>query len=699
MLFDLLLDLVYLACLLFKLNMSFFHPCHHVEVVRRQRIVLRMLWDPLWWISLASCTSYIWIVAGAPVLINNLKVVRARHLIAELPDSLWRLRDKASVRLLKPVVLLCLASNWVACLLAHFGGYREALENEGAARYRTSYEQDHFDGEFSLYLMALVEAIYMLTGSLDNPVGEGSIRANKFPSLLMVAFFGPIGCVVVSLFISAVMQEQSRSRALSRRHDENKAFMAHALRILNIPKALQSRVFSLHYYQKMGHDKEAFDALFHKNNLSPALENALLVYLYRDTVCSSEYFLNKDANYIIEVLRVLEFQVFLPGDYVTRRGEIASTMYFISRGMLAILVPSQNHSEKTLVDRAKHVGTLRSGQFFGEVALVDDCVRTAWIRVESYALLSALSRENIEPIWKYFPDERRELVAQVLKIKTLDKKRVAQHRWRRALQYAREVSTAKRSNGRASLAWTTALRSLSSQDKESGAVLDQTSQHQADVHETSQLIGLPSGFIASVSAKTTRRTGTSRSRSSAGWTQEPYEDLAERMTEVLQRQSLLETLVHRALDELGSLRQLMESQEQRQVCSSVGTEVRSAEPPGLNPSLSGASSQRAIPRKGTKKVSRKERPERSGSAAQVVAAVLPREAAGAGIRQRRMHQDNSDAMNIEGSIFMAPAQMLRSGVPEEASTSNEEAEASPATLRASSVVTYGSLLEREVLHE
>ena len=35
---------------------------------------------------------------------------------------------------------------------------------------------------------------------------------------------------------------------------------------------------------------------------------------------------------------------------------------------------------------------------------LQDCVRTAWIRADSYALLASLSRHDIEGVWKYFPE-------------------------------------------------------------------------------------------------------------------------------------------------------------------------------------------------------------------------------------------------------------------------------------------------------
>lgn len=248
-----------------------------------------------------------------------------------------------------------------------------------------------------------------------------------------VVIFAPIGQLVVSLFISAILQEQDLKNALDRRHNENKAFIQRAVQILGIPKELQRRVFSMHYFQKMSHDIEAFQILFDGKNLSSALSSALKVYLYQESVLSCKYLSGKDPNYIIEVVKILEDVVCLPGEYIARRGEIAHQMFFIARGTLSILVPDVHHDRD--VQKAKALPhKLKLSDNFGEVALIQDCVRTAWIRADSYALLASLSRHHIEVIWRYFPDYKEELEKQVAETAKKDKQRnakaMAQNRWK-----------------------------------------------------------------------------------------------------------------------------------------------------------------------------------------------------------------------------------------------------------------------------
>ena len=346
----------------------------------------------------------------------------------ELPDSFWRLRDTSEVRLAKPILLLMGIAHWVASCLFSMGGYLEYMQANGADASATTFRGQVIDGRISSYVVAYVEALYMLTGALDGPTGDGA-RDGNFGALIIVVIFAPIGQLVVSLFISAILQEQDLKNALDRRHNENKAFIQRAVQILGIPKELQRRVFSMHYFQKMSHDIEAFQILFDGKNLSTALSSALKVHLYQESVLNCEYLAKKDPNYIIEVVKILEDVVCLPGEFVARRGEIAHQMFFIARGTLSILIPDVQHPADVQKARALP-NKLKLSDNFGEVALIQDCVRTAWIRADSYALLASLSRHHIEVIWKYFPECRQELADKVAETAKKDKQRNAQNRWK-----------------------------------------------------------------------------------------------------------------------------------------------------------------------------------------------------------------------------------------------------------------------------
>jgi len=428
--FDFLMDLIYAGHLMSMLNTSYIDTSAHVEVVNRKMIRSHHFHDPMYWIRLLGTTSYIWILFGAPTHINNVKLVRILHFF-QLPDSLWQVSASLAYHMFRPVLVLLACSHWVACVMSCFGGYREALEKD-PQWFRTFFNGYPVSETLSAYLMVAIEALYMLTGCLDNPLGDGSPREKNFGSLLIVSFFGPLGCVGVAMFIASIVRAQALAHVLETSHANNKAFISNALNILNIPKELQRRVFSLHYFQRMSHDFEAFDHLFGRRHLSAPLESALRVYLYNESVLYARYFKDKDPSYILEVVRILQDCVFLPGDYVARCGEVGTQMYFVARGCLSVLVPHRRNSWRMELAHAEEVTKLGKGDYFGDVALLKDCTRTAWVRSDTYSILSMLARHAIEGIWKYFPQERMALIEQ-FKIRLNENRHThAQKLWKKA---------------------------------------------------------------------------------------------------------------------------------------------------------------------------------------------------------------------------------------------------------------------------
>ncbi|CAJ1418454.1 unnamed protein product [Effrenium voratum] len=420
---DLILDVGYLFYLVLELKMSYLHPERKVEVTDATQIKRFRMTNMMYLLRMFSVTSYLWIIAfNGSLLLNITKIVRLYHYV-RFPDPMWLVYDYGRLRELRPALLLTWLAHWVGCLLAWGGGYREALVRSGdGAAYETTFNGHVVPGWFSLYFMAFVEALYMLTGALDNPLGDGSIREKNFGALILVAIFGPVGCVIVAHFIATVVREQERKYALDIRHEENQAFVKRALENLNVPKELQRRVFSLHQFQKMSHDYEAFEHLFKNHTLSSPLEDAIRVYLYQ-SVLSSTFFNNKEHSYILAVVRVLEDKAFLPGDYVVRVGEVADEMYFISKGEVSVLVANGKSKE---VEKATKLPTRkRKGDHFGEVALIKGSLRTAWVKAETYVIASCLKRTSIEQIWKYFPQERESLQRQVMQTVMRDAARQA----------------------------------------------------------------------------------------------------------------------------------------------------------------------------------------------------------------------------------------------------------------------------------
>ena len=76
--------------------------------------------------------------------------------------------------------------------------------------------------------------------------------------------------------------------------------------------------------------------------------------------CENDEFLSK-------VVQLLEPMQYLEGEVIMAEGDAGDSMYFVSQGELQVSAVGRN------------VGTLKDGDFFGEIALIFDTPRTATI--------------------------------------------------------------------------------------------------------------------------------------------------------------------------------------------------------------------------------------------------------------------------------------------------------------------------------
>ncbi|HYD31543.1 MAG TPA: cation:proton antiporter [Azospirillaceae bacterium] len=93
------------------------------------------------------------------------------------------------------------------------------------------------------------------------------------------------------------------------------------------------------------------------------------------------------------IARVLKARLALPGETLVRRGERGDSMYFISSGAVEVLVP--------WLQEPVHLGT---GDFFGEMALLDGQPRGADVRALGYCQLLVLDERDWRRLIERDPD-------------------------------------------------------------------------------------------------------------------------------------------------------------------------------------------------------------------------------------------------------------------------------------------------------
>lgn len=168
------------------------------------------------------------------------------------------------------------------------------------------------------------------------------------------------------------------------------------LRRRGVPAGLNEQVHGYYEYlwsQYRGARDQAVLA-----DLPPSLRLELLQHLTKELTARVPLFRHCPEPLRNALLLALEPQVIVPGGVVVRRGEVGDGMYFIGRGAVEILG-----------EEGRAHGTLREGDYFGDLSLLLGEPRTASVRALTYCDMFFLAREEFARLRSAYPELRESL--------------------------------------------------------------------------------------------------------------------------------------------------------------------------------------------------------------------------------------------------------------------------------------------------
>ncbi|CAB1322903.1 unnamed protein product, partial [Coregonus sp. 'balchen'] len=181
-----------------------------------------------------------------------------------------------------------------------------------------------------------------------------------------------------------------------------------------IPKDVQNRVKTWYNYtwqsQGMLDEQELLVQLPDKMRLDIAVD------VNYDIVSKVSLFQGCDRQMIFDMLKRLRSVVYLPGDYVCKKGEVGREMYIIKAGEVQVVGGPDG---KTVFV------TLRAGSVFGEISLLavgGGNRRTANVVAHGFANLFILDKKDLNEILVHYPESQKLLRKKARKMLTKDKK-------------------------------------------------------------------------------------------------------------------------------------------------------------------------------------------------------------------------------------------------------------------------------------
>ncbi|XP_006880621.1 PREDICTED: cyclic nucleotide-gated cation channel beta-3 [Elephantulus edwardii] len=304
----------------------------------------------------------------------------------EFNHRLESIMDKAYIyRVIRTTGYLLFTLHINACI------YYWASNYEGIGTTKWVY-----DGEGNKYLRCFYWAVRSLItiGGLPEPQTTFEIVFQLLNFFLGVFVFSSLIGQMRDV-IGAATANQNHFRACM---DETIAYM----NTYSIIKSVQTRVRTWYDYtwdsQRMLDESELLE------NLPTTMQLALAVDMNFTIISKVDLFKGCDTQMIYDMLLRLKSTIYLPGDFVCKKGEIGKEMYIIKHGEVQVLGGP---------DGTQVLVTLKAGAVFGEISLLASGGgnrRTANVAAHGFANLLTLDKKTLQEILVHYPDSEKLLM-------------------------------------------------------------------------------------------------------------------------------------------------------------------------------------------------------------------------------------------------------------------------------------------------
>ncbi|NXN93514.1 CNGA2 protein, partial [Rhinopomastus cyanomelas] len=247
------------------------------------------------------------------------------------------------------------------------------------------------------YVYCLYWSMLTLTTIGETPPPE---RDEEY---VFVIFDFLIGVLIFATVVGNVGSVISNMNATRAEFQAKTDAIKHYMQFHKVSKDMETKVIK--WFDYLWTNKKVADEREILRNLPDKLRAEIAINVHLETLKKVKIFQDCEAGLLVELVLKLRPQVFSPGDYICRKGDVGKEMYIIKEGKLAVVAD----------DGMTQYALLTAGSCFGEISILNikgskmGNRRTANIRSLGYSDLFCLSKEDLMEAVTEYPDAKKVL--------------------------------------------------------------------------------------------------------------------------------------------------------------------------------------------------------------------------------------------------------------------------------------------------
>jgi CRP-like cAMP-binding protein len=318
-------------------------------------------------------------------LISLVRVVKIFHLSQIIANMRIRNDIKIVAKLTRLLFFLALYVHCVACFW-----HLIVINNDTWRPPADGAETDFYDADTSLgkkYMFSLYHSIYFLRGVETNPSNTDEVTFLVFillvGSIISAVMFGEIAVLLSNLNIKVMRFEEIIDSAQT------------TMKNMKLDEWLQLQVSDyLVSTQSVVAQQDEFTKF--TKIISPSLQQQVNEHIYKLLVPLSPL-LQSHTKAVQPLIHLLKPRFLRPEAALTLQGEEGTEFFYLVRGSCQVSAWDELKVEHL-------IKTLQVGQYFGELALIYNCMRTATVRTVTYTSVAYLSSEDFNQLTSSYPE-------------------------------------------------------------------------------------------------------------------------------------------------------------------------------------------------------------------------------------------------------------------------------------------------------